>query len=414
MNPLDVITTALRSLTSNKLRSGLTLLGIIIGITAVTVLVSIGRGAQESITSSIQSQGTNLIFVNPRFDTDGASTLTLQDAEALVDPVLAPSVKSVAPYISTGGRIVAGRQYVDSQIIGVTPEYAAVRNVNVEQGQFIMPIHIKNNSEVAVISASVAEQLFIDANPVREKIRINGRQFTVAGVLEDAGGVFFGFGNQVYVPITTAYYRLSSERTTQGDISVNSIDVTAVSQESIDEAKLEIATILRLRHRISEENDFEIDTLQDLIDALNEIITIMVVFLGAVSGISLLVGGIGVMNIMLVSVTERTREIGIRKAMGAKRRDIMLQFLAEAVFLTLGGGIMGVLTSLLFSPLINLIVNSIGPGGGGGESSIIGITFNPDIAFLALSVSATVGLLSGIYPALRAARMHPIDALRYE
>ena len=413
MTPQDIVITALRSLGSSKLRSGLTLLGIVIGITAVTVMTSIGRGVQQSITASIQAQGSNLIFVQSEYDErGGASTLTLQDAEALLDPVFAPSVKRVAPQINTGGRIVAGRENLGSQVIGVTPDYAAVRNVSVRVGQFISQAHIRDNAEVAVISASVSNRLFNGRNAIGEHIRINGRQFTVVGELEDSGASFFGFSDQVFVPVTTAYYRLSFERTTYGAISVDSIDVEAVSGDAIDDAELEIAAILRLRHRITDQNDFDIDTLQGLIDTVNQVITILSVFLGTISGISLLVGGIGVMNIMLVSVTERTREIGIRKAMGAKRRDIMFQFLTEAIFLTSIGGIIGLLLTIAMSPLINLVVNFVQQDGGGATLS--GIVFQPYVALLALSVSVAVGLLSGIYPALRAARMHPIEALRYE
>ena len=413
MTPIDIVITALRSLESSKLRSGLTLLGIVIGITSVTVMMSIGRGVQDSITASIQAQGTNLIFVQSSFSESDSSTLTLADAEALLDPVFAPSVKRVAPQINTGGQIVAGRNNLGAQVIGVTPDYAPVRNVSVSAGQFISQAHIRDNAEVAVLSSSVVNTLFGSRSAVGQKIRVNGRQFSVVGELADTGASFFGFSDQVFVPVTTAYYRLAFQRTSYGEVSVDSIDVEAVSADAIDDAQLEIAAILRLRHRITDRNDFDIDTLQGLIDAVNQIITILSLFLGTISGIALLVGGIGVMNIMLVSVTERTREIGIRKAMGAKRRDIMLQFLTEAMFLTTIGGIIGLLITLSMSPLINWVVNFAQPDGGGAFRAS-GVAFQPDVALLAISVSAAVGLLSGIYPAMRASRMHPIDALRYE
>ena len=349
--------------------------------------------------------------MRPISDGMTASTLTLQDAEALLDPLFAPSVKAAAPQINTSGTIVAGRENTGAQLIGVTPDYASVRNVSVGNGQFINSSHVQNNLDVAVLSASVAETLFATRDPLGEHIRINGRQFVVIGVLEDTGATFFGFGGQVFIPVTTAHYRMSRHRTTNGETVVDAIDVQAVTQEAIDDAQLEIASILRLRHHITDENDFEVDTLQDLIDTVNQVTTVLVLFLGTVAGISLLVGGIGVMNIMLVSVTERTREIGIRKAMGAKRRDILFQFITEAVFLTTAGGIIGLLLSFSMSPLTNLIVGSVGNRGG---NTVEGLVFHPDVAILALSVSAIVGLLSGIYPAMRAARMHPIDALRYE
>ena len=413
MTPIDIVITALRSLGSSKLRSGLTLLGIVIGITSVTVMMSIGRGVRDSITASIQAQGTNLIFVQSSFSEDGSSTLTLADAAALLDPVFAPSVKRVAPQINTGGQIVAGRNNLGAQVIGVTPDYAPVRNVSVSEGQFISQAHMRDNAEVAVLSSSVADTLFDGRSAVGQKVRINGRQFSVVGELADTGASFFGFGDQVFVPVTTAYYRLSFQRTSYGEVSVDSIDVEATSADAIDAAQLEIAAILRLRHRITDQNDFDIDTLQGLIDAVNQIITILSLFLGTISGIALLVGGIGVMNIMLVSVTERTREIGIRKAMGAKRRDIMMQFLTEAIFLTTIGGLIGLLLTLAMSPLINWAVNIVAQPDS-ALSSASGIAFQPYVALLAISVSAAVGLLSGIYPAMRASRMHPIDALRYE
>ena len=325
MSLFDVLRTAISSLGANKLRAGLTLLGIVIGVTAVISLMSIGRGAQESITSRIESLGTNLLFVRPGETSQGgifggqgsASTLTLEDAYSLLDPVLAPSVAAVAPEISTTGQVVAAGQNTFTQVIGVTPEYQFVRNFPIGSGQFISSTHVQNISEVAVLGSQVAETLYGFRDPVGQTLRINGRQFTVVGVLEGQGGNALGiFDNQILVPITTAYYRLASQRTTQGGISVQTINVQAQSDGIMDETISEIATVLRLRHRITDADDFNITSQEETIEALEETTNTFVVFLGAIASISLLVGGIGIMNIMLVSVTERTREIGIRKSNG--------------------------------------------------------------------------------------------------
>ena len=239
-----------------------------------------------------------------------------------------------------------------------------------------------------------------------QTIRINGRQFTVVGVLESKGGTAFGSQDSIaLVPITTAYYRLESQRTTQGGVSVSLINVQVGDREDMDQAMQDVATVLRLRHRITGEDDFTITNQQETLETLEETTDTFVVFLGAIASISLLVGGIGIMNIMLVSVTERTREIGVRKAMGARRRDVMLQFLMEATVLSLGGGIIGLLSGVGVSKLID-------------RSGVLGEDFttlvSADVAVLALVVSAAIGLFFGIYPAMRAARLHPIEALRYE
>ena len=414
MKPLTILRTALSSLGANKLRAGLTLLGIVIGVAAVISLMSIGRGSQEAITSRIESLGTNLLFVRPGASSQGgvfgglgsASTLTLDDAYGLLDPVFAPSVAAVAPELRTSGQVVAGRENTFTQVIGVTPEYQFVRNFPVASGQFISPGQVQNRSQVIVLGSRVAETLFGFRDPVGQKVRINGRQFTVIGVLQSIGGTALGNqDDQVLVPITTAYYRLASERTAQGGISVQTVNVEVRSGAAMDDAIQEIATTLRLRHRITGEDDFTITSQQETIETLEETTDTFVVFLGAIASISLLVGGIGIMNIMLVSVTERTREIGIRKAMGAKRRDILLQFVSEATLLSLGGGGVGVLLGFVISRLLD-----------GRE--LIGqsfqTVFSGDIAVLALVVSAAIGLFFGIYPAMRAARLHPIEALRYE
>ena len=414
MKLITVLNTALLSLGANKLRAGLTLLGIVIGVAAVIALMAIGRGAQQAVTSRIESLGTNLLFVRPGAANQGgifggqgsASTLTLEDAYALLDPELAPSVKAVAPELRTSAQLVAGRENTFTQVIGVTPEYEFVRNFPVASGQFISPVHVRNISQVVVLGSQVAETLFGFRDPVGQNVRVSGRQFAVIGVLESQGGGSLGiFDDQVLVPITTGYYRLAAQRTTQGGISVQTVNVEVADSGAMEETLQDIATVLRLRHRIPDEDDFTVRSQQETIETLEDTTETFVVFLGAIAGISLLVGGIGVMNIMLVSVTERTREIGIRKAMGAKRRDILLQFVSEATLLSLGGGGAGVLLGLAVSRVLD-------------GRSLLGqdfqTVFSGEIAILALAVSAAIGLFFGIYPAMRAARLHPIDALRYE
>ena len=414
MRPMRIFLTALSSLGANKLRTLLALLGIVIGVAAVIAAVSVGRGAQEVITSRIASLGTNLLFVRPGESIFGgigggqgtASTLTLEDAYALLDPVYAVPIAAVAPELSTSGRVVAGRENTFAQIVGVTPEYKSVRNYSVGSGEFVSATQVANRSEVAVIGSQIAETLFGFRDPVGQKLRINGRQFTVIGVLEPQGGTVLGnLDNQVLVPLTTLYYRLSSQRTTQGDINVQAINVQVESIDVMDDAIQQIATVLRLRHRITDADDFNITSQQETIETLEETQEAFVILVGAIAGISLLVGGIGIMNIMLVSVTERTREIGIRKAMGAKWRDILFQFVSEATLLSLGGGIAGVVLGVTLSRLLD-------------GRNLIGQTFNTavsgDITVLALVVAAAIGLFFGIYPAARAANLHPIEALRYE
>ena len=411
MNPLVTLRIALASLGANKLRSGLTLLGIVIGVGAVISLMAIGQGVQQSITSNIESLGSNLIFVQPGNSSQGgggaAATLTLQDAYALDDPVFAPEVMAVAPEIRASGQVSAGRNNTFAQIVGVTPEYTDVRNFPVENGGFITEGHLANNSQVAVLGQTINETLFGNRDPLGQPIRINGRQFEVIGLLKSKGSGFFGnFDNQILVPITTAYYRISSQRTTHGDIGVDSINVQMPDIDAMDSGMRQVATVLRLRHHITGEDDFIITNQRDTIETLEETTNTFVVFLAAIAGISLLVGGIGIMNIMLVSVTERTREIGIRKAMGAKRRDILLQFVSEATLLSLGGGAAGVIIGAAVARLLNgrpLLGNNP-----------MQTAFSWDIAILALGVSAIIGLFFGIYPAVRAARLHPIEALRYE
>ena len=415
MNALIIVRTAISSLGGNKLRAGLTLLGIVIGVAAVITLMSIGRGVQATITERIQALGTNLLFVRAGETSSrgvgggqgSASTLTIEDAYALGESEFTPSISAVAPELGTSAQVVAGRKNTSANIIGVTPEYEEVRNAPVEFGRFISQGDVERNATVAILGFQVAQDLYGFRSPIGQPIRIGGRQFEVIGVLEEQGGSsFFSFDDRIMVPITAAYYRLASSRTTQGGISVQTINVKTQGVQAMDSALAEVATILRLRHRITGEDDFTVTSQQETIEALEEATNAFVFFLGAIAGISLLVGGIGIMNIMLVSVTERTREIGIRKAMGAKRRDILLQFVSEATLLSLGGGGVGLFLGWFLSNLLN-------------DRAIIGTSptqtaFSFDIAVLALAVSAAIGLFFGIYPAMRAASLHPIEALRYE
>ena len=424
MGPLTIAGTALSSLGANKLRTGLALLGIVIGVAAVISTMSVGRGAQETITSRIEALGTNLLFVRPSIPgqsffsggnvvvfrsasgQDPTSTLTLEDAYALKDPVFTPHVVAVAPEISTSGQIVAGRENTFAQIIGVTPEYESARNYETASGTFITREHVATVDEAAVLGSGIAETLFGNRDPVGQNLRVDGRRFTVAGVLESRGGTALGnLDSQVLVPITTAHYRLSSDRTTSGGTAVSSINVQIDDTGNREETIGDLATVLRLRHRITEEDDFTITSQEETIETLTETQETFALFLGAIAGISLLVGGIGIMNIMMVSVTERTREIGVRKAMGAKWRDILLQFVSEATLLSLGGGIAGVIMGVTLSRLMD-------------GRNILGQTFETavsgDITVLALLVAVGIGLFFGIYPAAKAANLHPIEALRYE
>jgi putative ABC transport system permease protein len=409
MKPLALLRTAWFSIGSNKLRTSLTLLGMIIGVAAVISLMAIGRGSQNTITNRIESLGSDLLFVRPT--TEGGNffggggtraDLTLDDAYALLDPTFAPSVLAVAPEVQTNGQILGGGENTFATILGITKDYLDIRNFEIELGQFISPAHVISGTSVAVLGSQVREDLYGMRNPIGERIVVNQREFTVIGVLESKGA---GEDNRMLVPVTTAAARLTNQRTTQGDVNVQSINVQAKDGESVASALAEITTLLRLRHEITDEDDFLITNQTDTLATLNETNETFALFLGAIASISLLVGGIGIMNIMLVSVTERTREIGIRKALGARRRDIMSQFVTEALLLSIAGGGIGVVLGIALSRLAN---------GRNIAGQDVETVFSGDIALLALGVSAIIGLFFGIYPAARAARLHPIEALRHD
>ena len=403
MSLLQTINTAISSLGANKLRAGLALLGIVIGVTAVITLMSIGRGTTEQITGIIQGLGTNLLFVQP----EGDGQLTLGDSDALVDPVYAPTVLAAAPEIRSFATLAAGRENTFAQVVGVTPDYLTARNLDLASGMFIKFPHVDNRDEVIVLGSIVAEQLFQNRDPVGEYVRVNARRYRVIGLLESQGGGGFGtFDTQVLIPITTAYYRLSSERTATGDVTQSTSSTsrsgtwrtsTGVSRRRAECSAYATASPRRTTSPSSASRARS--------KRWKRRRTPWLCSLGIIAGISLLVGGIGIMNIMLVSVTERTREIGIRKAMGAKRRDILFQFVAEATALSIGGGLLGAGLGFWMTSVVD--GRTLG-------SQTFNASFSNEFAALALIVSAGIGLFFGIYPAVRASRLHPIDALRYE
>ncbi|MBI4288354.1 MAG: ABC transporter permease [Chloroflexi bacterium] len=406
---------ALRALTANKLRSALTVLGIVIGVGAVIGLMSIGRGIESAITSQIKSIGSDLVFVRPgavsqqgvRTAQGGAVTLTLEDARAIADPNRVTVATGVAPQTNFPSPVVAGGQNAFTQIVGVTPEYFDMLSYTPADGETLSQQHVDARSRVAVLGSSVAEILFPNGDAVGQTISMRQMRFRVIGVLSSKGGG--GPGNMddfIAVPLTTLSSQLQMLRTARGEIRVQIINVKVDSSENIDIAKEQIAAVLRERHNIIGEDDFTITSLNDLIAAFTQVTQIMSIFLGSIAGISLLVGGIGIMNIMLVSVTERIREIGIRKAVGAKRRDILAQFLFESMVLSLSGGVLGIALGWLMSKGFS---SFRGPT---GQTTPVMIT--PDIIILAVSVAAGIGLFFGIYPASRAAKLDPIQALRYE
>ena len=418
MNPGESVRVALRALGANKLRAGLTMLGMIIGVGAVIALMSIGQGVQASVTSQIKGLGSNLLFVTPGATTSGgvraqagtAPTLTSEDAEAIVDSGRVPQAVAAAPEAGNFGQVVANGQNTFTRLNGVTPDYLGVRNFAVAEGEFISPEQITTRSLVAVLGATARQNLFADSDALGQTVRVNNVNLRVVGVMEAKGAQ--AQGNQddvIYVPLSTMQTRLNRNRTARGGQTVSTINV----QLADDRAETRIAAVqnigelLRERHRTAED-DFTIRSQEDLLQTANQITGFITIFLGAVAGISLLVGGIGIMNIMLVSVTERTREIGIRKAIGARRQDILWQFLIEATMVSLVGGAIGILLGAGGSRLLN------GIRFGGPQAQPIQTVVSPDAVLLAFTVSALIGLFFGVYPAVKASRLNPIEALRYE
>ena len=421
MSAIESIRVALQGLAANKLRSSLTMLGIIIGVGAVIALLALGEGTQAAVTEEIQSIGSNLIFITPGSEeghgpmatTTTADSLTLADAEAIAAPGNVPGLLAVAPEFSNSADVVYGSESVNTTITGTTPDYPLVRNSFPETGEFFTKQQVTTMARVAVLGHQTAEDLFGGSDPLGRTIKINPStgsgqsrvHFRVIGVMEEKGGGMGGnVDSTVFIPLTTAQRKLFGGRAVSGTSwKVSTINVALVSEETMDAATDEITWLLRQRHKIQprDDDDFSVMSQEDLLSTLEQITGILTIFLGAIAAISLLVGGIGIMNIMLVSVTERTREIGIRKAVGAKRRDILMQFLVEAIVLSVIGGLLGILLGAGIATLVE-------------QSGLMTTVVSAEAILLATSFSVAVGLFFGIYPSMRAARLHPIEALRYE
>jgi putative ABC transport system permease protein len=407
MTTIDLLQETYSALSANKVRSGLTMLGIIIGISSVIAMVSIGQGAQGSIQSSIQSIGSNLISVSPGVQggpgsqvsggQGSAKSLTQADADAISKEITL--AKAVSPELSGRYQVISKGKNTNTSVLGSTPSYPEVRNVEIDEGNFITDQNLKNLSKVAVLGPTTRTDLFgEDVDVIGQSIRIKNVEFKIIGVTKTKGGT--GFSNQddiIFIPLTTA------QRFLAGDQYVTSISVQAQDSDSMAEVQQSITDLLLERHNIKDPAlaDFSTFNQADIVEAASSVTQTFTILLGAVAGISLLVGGIGIMNMMLTTVTERTREIGLRKAIGAKRHDINIQFLVEAIVLTFVGGIVGVILGWAISFGVDY-------------SGLIQTSVSTGSILLAFGVSAFIGIVFGYYPARRASRLNPIEALRYE
>ncbi len=403
--PKRLLRIAIKGLIKNRMRSLLTTLGVIIGVASVIVMVGIGAGAQADIERQISSLGSNMLMVFPSWSRHGGASggagsfnrLTLEDAEEIRQR--ASAVTAVSAVVRTGAQVIGGAGNWNTRITGVSPEYLTIRAWSIESGRFFDERAVRSRAKVAVLGATVVEQLFPNEDPIGQRIRINNTPVQVVGVLEKKGASAFGRDEDdtVLVPVTTALFRLSGEE------HVDMIYMSAASFGESDEATEQVSVILRERHGLNpgEEDDFQLRSQAEFIEMATETQQVMTLLLGAVAAVSLIVGGIGIMNIMLVSVTERTREIGIRLAVGARSSDILIQFLTESVVLSLLGGTIGVALAYILTRVLNDAV---------GMTTLI----QPGIVAIAFGFAAAIGVFFGYYPARKAAMLNPIDALRYE
>ncbi|MBP6786487.1 MAG: ABC transporter permease [Candidatus Promineofilum sp.] len=416
MKLIENIRIALRGLSSNKLRAALTMLGILIGVAAVITLLSLGDGVTRFVADQFSGLGTNLVFILPQQAEPGPpgsdplteSSMTLRDADLLSDVNLVPQAEAVAPVMFRQMELQYGGNLHSVLGRASTPNYAAINNLEIARGRAIDQTDYDVRSRVVVLGPETAQALFPDdIDPLDQDVRLNGINFRVIGLLTEKGAAGIG-GSQddiALIPLTTAQERLFNARSsTSGEFLVDAVLIQAADDAAIDGVIIDASAVLRQSHNVAfrDDDDFQILTQGDFIQAFGAVTGVLTLFLGAIAGISLLVGGIGIMNIMLVSVTERTREIGLRKAVGARRRDILGQFLTEAVVLAVLGGVLGVIIGSLGALAINLAVPQLDTT----------VTLNS--VLLAVGFSAAVGLFFGIYPASRAAGLHPIEALRFE
>jgi putative ABC transport system permease protein len=405
MNLSESFLTALDSLLANKMRAVLTMLGVIIGVAAVIALMSIGNGVSASITNDIQAIGTNLLTISTDSDNSGGyQTLSMSDVDALSDPLNTPALSDVAAMVRGNQEVVNGSNSIQTTVGGVTTNYFSVNNLaEMQSGNAFTQNDVDTKARVAVLGSEAAADLFEDEYPIGQSVKISGVSYEVIGVLAESGSGFTNTDSNVFVPITTAHSRLYTERTRQGEKAVTVINAQAASEGDTDAAIEQITETLRRQHDIvyAADDDFSIFSQTDLLSTFDTITATLTAFLGAIAGISLVVGGIGIMNIMLVSVTERTREIGIRKAVGAMKQDILAQFLLESVLLSVLGGVLGIVLGWAISRVSSNLLD-------------FATVVDSGTVLLATGFATAVGLIFGIYPAWRAANLRPIEALRYE
>ncbi len=415
MNIFESFKIALTSLASNKLRSLLTMLGIIIGVGAVIALQSIGEGVVATSLKRLQAQGTNLITISPAAQNAGGiilqssnNNLTLEDSQAMDDTSRITKALGEAPEYQSGGQLVYNSKNTFGQAVGTTEKYPDVHDLTLASGDWFTDVDVTQSKQVVVVGAQVAKDLFDQDDPINKVVRLNRVNFTVVGVLNARGGTGFGsIDSQIYVPVTTAQKRLFGQRqqgVTGTGKPVSRIVLKANNADEVDKLISEVTDLLRERHKISggQQDDFQVVNQQDLLQTARDQAATYTIFLLVIASISLFVGGIGIMNIMLVTVTERTREIGIRKAIGAKPGDILIQFMIESISICLLGGLIGVVLGVVSSLIVNATVPTLPT------------VLNPSTIVIAVGFAVAVGLFFGIYPARRASRLNPIDALRYD